>query len=908
MPASSSPAAPGPEPAVICVTDVGSTTTKARLFLRDGPEGAGEWTLLRREAATTVERPDEDVTVGVVRALEALEREEPARGLRLIRDGRPAVPYFSTSSAGGGLAVAVAGLVREITARSAERVALGAGAIVLDVIGIDDGRTPYRKIRELEALRPDLVLLAGGFDGEAISGPVFLTELLREADLHPKRNPEAKLPVVYAGNRHALPFVREALGDRFLLRPVENLRPSATKERLGPAREAIHELFMDHVMSQAPGYPRLKGWVDGPLLPTPAAFGRILELASRETGERLLAVDVGGATTDVFTARNGEVHRTVSANLGLSYSILHVLRTAGFAALRELLDPGPSDDEIMNRLGAKHLDPTRLPRDELDAEIERAIATLAVREAVRAHLRVLRGHSEDRGEEELGFTSPLRRGDPVAARPWSRDADGRGDRSAAASGAFGTSRSFGAAAAARKTDARLREVRPDGYDLVIGSGGALSHAPRETAARILVDALGPSRRTALAVDSAFVFPHLGALSTARPQLAVSLFHRVGLVRLGTAADHEGGRARAQVPAAGAFRTAARSDEAVQHGVLRLARRLSVPGEVLVRRGDVVAGDAVIARSTRLFLRPFFLPVASALEVPPGDIGPLLLKRPGDAIEVGDLLARRKARLRTREYHATVSGTIERLLPDGTLLVREHAESAREVVTVDLVRELGIQRGKLAPYVRCSAGQEVEPGQVLASDLRPGSRRIARSPIRGRIAAISVEEGWVRVEPLREELEVRAWIPGRVVEVDDRGAVVEAAGVELTGAWGCGGEASGVLRFPEDEPRAGAGLPVAESWIGYRDHLTADDLERLAEAGTSGVLAAGADLAPLSDRAWPFTVVVLEGFEAHPLRPEFSAILAAARGSVVYADGTTELRVGVRRPRVLAGIDRARASG
>ena len=677
------------DPALICVTDVGSTTTKAVLFERSLGADREAWTMRRREAATTVERPDEDVTIGVRRALAAIEaesqRERPpeAERLVLLRDDRPAVPYFSTSSAGGGLAVAVTGLVRAITSRSAERVALGAGAIVLDILAIDDGRTPYQKIRELERLRPDLVLLAGGFDGEAISGPVFLAELLQQANLHPKRNPKAKLPVIFAGNRHAFPYVRETLGERFLLRAVDNLRPAATRERLGPARDAIHELFMEHVMSQAPGYPRLQEWVDGPLLPTPSAFGRILALVSRASGERILAVDVGGATTDVFTARHGEVQRTVSANLGMSYSILQVLRTAGFPALRSLLDPALDADDILNRIGDKHLHPTRLPRDAADAEIERAIATLAVREAVRAHLHVLSGKSDDRGEEEFRFRSPLRR----------EDASGAG----------------------RREDGRA-EVSPPGYDLVIGSGGALSHVPRETAARILTDALHLPRRTALAVDRAFVFPHLGVLSAAHPTLAVRLFHELGLVRLGSAAGDD--RVPDPVHPGPLHPVPARRDEAIRRGEIRLARELSIPGEVFVRPGREVDGDTVIARSTRVFLRPFFLPVASVLEVPPEEAAHCLLKSPGETVRVDELVARRKGRLRAKEYHSTVSGLIEKLLPDGTLLVRENADQARQVVTVPAADEMRIDPRKLAPFLRCQVGQEVEAGQVLAGPPPP----------------------------------------------------------------------------------------------------------------------------------------------------------------------------------------------
>jgi uncharacterized protein (TIGR01319 family) len=316
-------------PTEFCITDVGSTTTKALFFRKHDTR----WQFFRKEAATTVEKPFEDVTVGVLRALRELE---PDTGATLIADGQPEIPYLSTSSAGGGLAMVVTGLVRDVTSRSAETVALGAGAILLDVIAMDDGRTPYEKIHALKTLRPDMILLAGGFDGDAISGPVFLAELIRESGLKPKLSRSAALPVVYAGNTHAQDFARQTLGDNFLFHPVPNIRPAGDHENLEPAREAIHDLFMEHVMSHAPGYERLIAWVNAPILPTPAAFGRILGLASRQLGVRILAIDIGGATTDVFTANAGTVSRTVSANLGMSYSILNVARRAGIGAVQEI--------------------------------------------------------------------------------------------------------------------------------------------------------------------------------------------------------------------------------------------------------------------------------------------------------------------------------------------------------------------------------------------------------------------------------------------------------------------------------------------------------------------------------------------------------------------------------------------
>lgn len=834
--------------AEFCITDVGSTTTKAILFRRDG----AQWRFHRCEAPTTVEKPQEDVTVGVLQAFRALEAET---GRVLLRDDAPAVPYLSTSSAGGGLAVVVTGLVGEVTSRSAARCALGAGAILLDVIAMDDGRTPYEKIEALKRLRPDLVLLAGGFDGDAITGPVFLAELVREAGLRPKLSPTAALPVIYAGNQRAREYARETLGERFLFHPVPNIRPASERETLEPAREAIHELFMNHVMSQAPGYERLLQWVDAPVRPTPAAFGRILGLASREMKGRILAIDIGGATTDVFTAEKGAVFRTVSANLGMSYSILNVAQTAGLGAIQELLDARFSDTEVWDAIGNKHLHPTRLPATEAESTIEEAVAAIAIREAVKDHLQVRRGVSLSRGKEELriqrwGEARPKR---PVAAGPFTLE----------------------------------------GYDLVIGSGGVLSHTPREAAARMLVNALRPRRHTELAVDSAFLFPHLGVLSESAPELALQLFHELGLVRLARPGD--GARPPAPSPAPAARPGdddpggSARREDRVRRGELREARELVIPGTVLVDAGQQVEADAVVARSSQRFLRPFFIDVAGALGIEPMAVSASLTRQVGDEIAPGDVIARHKANVVvTKEFRAPIAGRIDRVLPSGMLVVRERTEDAVHRTVIQVARDLRLPPEQIRPWVRVTVGQAIERDQWLAAVGRPEEMRVSRAPVRGRVRHIDFDYGVITIEPLLDELEVRAWLPGRVDAVTDRGAIVVQAGTEIEGIWGRGGEASGTLLW--DDVREGQVTVLAAA--------TRMDLSRAAAAGAAGLVAGCAHLKEILEADPAFTVVLTEGFGDRPMCSVISEALRAGAGRLALLDGRTELRVGVRRPRVL----------
>ena len=154
---------------VILATDCGSTTTKAILIQKTG----GQFRQSHRgEAPSTVEEPFADVTVGVVNSV--TEIAELADRRLINDDGKIITPakgdegcdiYISTSSAGGGLQMMVAGVIREMTAASAKRAALGAGAIVMDVIASNDKRQPHEQIQRIRELRPDMILLSGGTDG-----------------------------------------------------------------------------------------------------------------------------------------------------------------------------------------------------------------------------------------------------------------------------------------------------------------------------------------------------------------------------------------------------------------------------------------------------------------------------------------------------------------------------------------------------------------------------------------------------------------------------------------------------------------------------------------------------------------------------------------------------------------------
>lgn len=479
---------------VIIATDCGSTTTKSILIQKID----NEYRLTHRgEAPTTVEAPFEDVTRGVLNAimeLEELSGRTILKGEDILSpsNGDNGVDiYISTSSAGGGLQMMVGGVVKSMTGESAERAALGAGAIVMDVLASNDGRLYHEKVKRIRQLRPDMILLSGGIDGGTVSHVVELAEVLEAANPKPRLGINYKLPVIYAGNNKAKDAIEERLGDITDLTLVENIRPTLEEENLQPSRDRIHDLFMEHVMAQAPGYKKLMGWTDSPIMPTPGAVGEIIQKIAKQDGISVVGVDIGGATTDIFSVFEGRFNRTVSANLGMSYSVCNVLAEAGIPSVARWVPYEMDEKSLTNRIANKMIRPTTIPQSLEALIIEQAIAREALRLSFQQHKEFavsLKGVQQER----------------------------------TISDAFEQSTSG-------KTLVDLMEL-----DLLVGSGGVLSHAPRrEQAARMLIDSFLPEGITKLAVDSIFMMPQLGVLSTVHEKAAIEVFQKDCLINLGT---------------------------------------------------------------------------------------------------------------------------------------------------------------------------------------------------------------------------------------------------------------------------------------------------------------------------------------------------------------------------------------
>ncbi len=348
------------------LADIGSTYTKLSAVDLDRAV-----LVAQSQAATT----PEDIAQGVQAAQKLLEVQMgnwPDFGLRR-----------AASSAAGGLELVAIGLVPELTGEAARLAALGAGAKVRKTFNY---RLQAADIEHIRSLRPDIILLSGGTDG----GDTEV--LLHNASVLAQLGTEAV--VVVAGNRDATPeAVERLLAGGVMARGAANVLPRLGQVVVEDARNVIREIFLERII-YAKGLDKVEQSFGEVLMPTPAAVLQGLQLLAEHHGN-LLAIDVGGATTDVYSLTDGKptddtivpvglrppyAQRTVEADLGMRVSAPEVVRIAG-ESLPSL------DDELAWSEFAAMLkqDPGWVPNTSAEVRQEIMLAKACIKLAVERH-------------------------------------------------------------------------------------------------------------------------------------------------------------------------------------------------------------------------------------------------------------------------------------------------------------------------------------------------------------------------------------------------------------------------------------------------------------------------------------------------------------------------------------------
>ena len=357
----------------ILLSDFGSTYTKVSAVDVENAKLLGS-----AAAYTTVQT---DVNDGLANAVTRLEEQTGKLDF---------AERYACSSAAGGLRMIASGLVPELTAEAAKCASLGAGAKVVKTYSFE---LTEDDAAEILAAKPDIFLLVGGTDGGNKACILNNAHVLAEAG--------GSFPIVIAGNRNAARECERILAGREVY-VCENVMPKFGTLNIEPAQQRIRDIFLNRIV-RAKGLTKASELISGILMPTPSAFLAAMRLLADGTkaqsgiGE-LIAVDVGGATTDVYSIAAGMpdhpgtilkglpepyVKRTVEGDVGMRYSIHGIVDAAGLDTVAAISGLAAERvKELVDFLGT-HTD--TLPNTPELETLDEALAGCAIRTAVTRH-------------------------------------------------------------------------------------------------------------------------------------------------------------------------------------------------------------------------------------------------------------------------------------------------------------------------------------------------------------------------------------------------------------------------------------------------------------------------------------------------------------------------------------------
>ena len=316
------------------------------------------------------------------------------QGLKILEEKTGKISYdacYACSSAAGGLRMVTSGLVPELTGEAARLASLGAGA---KTVGIYAFELTEEDIKEISKTKPDIFLLVGGTDGGNKECILHNAKMLAEM--------KPDFPIVIAGNRTAARECQEVLKDCEVY-VCPNVMPKFGMLQIEPSQKQIREIFLNRII-QAKGLSKAAELLSDIMMPTPSAVLQAVELLAKGYDDELgigdlIAVDVGGATTDVYSIADGMpehmntvykglpepyAKRTVEGDIGMRYSIQGIVDAAGINRICEL--SGISEERAQALIDDLRQNTDKVPNGDSEMEaLDYALASCAIEEAVTRH-------------------------------------------------------------------------------------------------------------------------------------------------------------------------------------------------------------------------------------------------------------------------------------------------------------------------------------------------------------------------------------------------------------------------------------------------------------------------------------------------------------------------------------------
>jgi len=378
--------------------DIGSTFTKA--FSVD---------LLEEKILATVSTPsttNTNVAKGIDKATQLINTVIQRKIDYQLR--------LASCSAAGGLRMVVVGLVPELTVKAGKLSAYNAGA---KIVGTYSYKLNKYEIIEIEKLNPDILLFVGGTDGGNEEALLWNAEMIAQLEIN--------VPIIFGGNKVVAVEVKSILeknGKKVFL--AKNVLSEIGKISAFAVKEMIRKIFIERIIISK-GIDKARRYVDEDIIPTPLAVFNAVKLLSSGTvsvkgiGE-LIAIDVGGATTDVYSSASGHPTlegttlkglplpydmRTVEGDLGLRINAITTIKEAN---LNKVVKSSKIENTDITQVIEKiSNDITLKPKTNIEKVVDLEIASYAIQLALNRHVGDLEKQYTPAGEINIQYGKDL---------------------------------------------------------------------------------------------------------------------------------------------------------------------------------------------------------------------------------------------------------------------------------------------------------------------------------------------------------------------------------------------------------------------------------------------------------------------------------------------------------------------
>lgn len=242
-----------------------------------------------------------------------------------------------------------------------------------------------------------------------------------------------------------------------------------------------------------------------------------------------------------------------------------------------------------------------------------------------------------------------------------------------------------------------------------------------------------------------------------------------------------------------------------------------------------------------------------------------------------------------------------------------------VTPIPAARILGISARELAQRLCKPVGSAVQAGEPLArtTGLWGWFVREINSPHSGTLESISEVTGQLMLRGESQNIELKAYLRGKVVEIyPTQGVLIEARGAVIQGILGVGGEQYGKIHVattsPHEDLTPECLTPdMRESLVIGGRRILQETVLQAQQLGIRGLLAGsmhdrdlkavlGYELgvAVTGSESLGLTLIITEGFGSVPMSDKTFALFQSLQGRLASMNGATQIRAGVLRPEVV----------